>query len=125
MKWKMKNRFNLLTKSEVSMSEVENKKDATIALLEAQVKSKDNELTQCKNTIRSLSGNVGALTQLTNEFLQANIHLRSSNILLDDDARKYNVEKNSLLERINVLEKEKESVNAAKCDPKLSAVNGK
>jgi hypothetical protein len=77
------------------------------ALLEAQLTNAHNEIGSLRTIMRSLSGQISAQRESLNEYLTANIHLRSGNLLLEDDVRNLKNQVNSYHEMIKSIEQDK------------------
>lgn len=72
----------------------------------------NQEISQLKNMTRSMSGQLHAQKQCIDEYLNANINLRSSNLLLEDDVKNLQNQIAQTNERLIELEKEKSQLNA-------------
>ena len=90
------------------------------ALHLAQLEQANQELVQLKNMTRSMSGQLHAQKQCIDEYLNANIMLRSSNLLLEDDVKNFQNQIAQTNERVVELEKEKSQLNAKLSEHALS-----
>lgn len=77
------------------------------ALDKAKLQQLCSENNQLNNTVHAFSGQLRARKQVIDELFEANINLRSSNILMEDKIKQMQSEAQSLIARIQVLEKEK------------------
>jgi len=87
------------------------------ALKDAKLAALEKVNAELNLTLKSLSGQVKARQLQAQEQFDQNAQFRSSILLLELDLNNLTLEKNSLLERIKLLEKEKEE-HQAKHDAK-------
>ena len=76
------------------------------AMLVAQLEQARKEL----NGMPTLHCHIRDQKQCIDEYLQANINLRATNLLLEDDVRNLKSRANHLMDRITVLENEKAAI---------------
>lgn len=71
-----------------------------------RLKHLQNENAQLQSTIKSWSGHIRAQKQALDEYFNANVALKASNILLEDDVRKFTKDLEMANQRCLFLEKE-------------------
>lgn len=80
------------------------------ALKDAKIKALEDEKRSFQNIVNNFSGTIRAQKAALEEFLQANIGLKSSLILLEERQHALNKDLSMFSERINVLENEKKDL---------------
>jgi len=77
------------------------------ALKDAKLVELEKQNAQLNQTVHMYSGQLRARQQAGVELFEANINLKASNLLFDEGIKKLQSENQALLERVQVLEKEK------------------
>jgi len=83
-----------------------------LSVVTAQLNQAQQELASLRQMTRNMSGQMAAQKQCIDEYLNANINIRASNILLEDDVKNMRAQIAQNIERIQVLEKEKSELIA-------------
>jgi len=95
------------------------------ALKDAKLVELEKQNAQLNQTVHTFACQLRARQQAGQELFEANIHLKASNILLEETVKKFQAENQSFLERVQILEKEKSDLLKEKegdhkqYDPKL------